>query len=138
MTDIHLVLPKKLKEADPTLDTYGFDRKILKIACQDFTNYFKFVNELDHENPDESDVHKRISAFLEENSEEAQSYLTLWTNIWLRKWKQRIKLFIGQQQPNKTNTPPQATAETESRWDKLENRQEMLQMIIFTLIRIIA
>ena len=68
-------------------------------------------------------------------SKEAQSYLTLWTNIWLRKWKQRIKLLIGQQQPNKTNTPPQATAETESRWNKLENKQEMLQMIIFTLIR---
>ena len=42
MNFIETTLSKKIKEAEPTLDLQGADRKVLQVAIQDFTNYLKF------------------------------------------------------------------------------------------------
>lgn len=42
MNFVELMIGEKLKEADPALDIMGSDRKVLQVACQDFTNYLKF------------------------------------------------------------------------------------------------
>ena len=42
MNFVEIMLGEKLKDSDPALDVMGSDRKVLQVACQDFTNYLKF------------------------------------------------------------------------------------------------
>ena len=42
MNFVEIMIGEKLKDADPALDIMGSDRKVLQVACQDFTNYLKF------------------------------------------------------------------------------------------------
>jgi hypothetical protein len=48
MTLTEIMLSAKLKEAEPTLDLLGADRKVLKIAYEDFKNYEKFLSFTSH------------------------------------------------------------------------------------------
>jgi hypothetical protein len=42
MNFVEIILTEKLKDAAPALDILGPDRKVLQVACQDFTNYLKY------------------------------------------------------------------------------------------------
>jgi hypothetical protein len=42
MNFIEIMIGEKLKEMDSALDILGSDRKVLQVACEDFTNYAKF------------------------------------------------------------------------------------------------
>src|SRR4030067_257894 len=42
MNCVEIMIGEKLKESDPALDILGSDRKVLQVACEDFTNYLKF------------------------------------------------------------------------------------------------
>jgi hypothetical protein len=61
--------------------------------------------------------------------------LTVWSGIWLKKWKQRFNLIIGptgQKQPCKNEA---AKVEANDLWSKLECKEEMIEMVVFGLIR---
>ena len=97
MTVTEILLSAKLKEAEPTLDLLGADRKVLKIAYEDFKNYEKFLSfasDKNFESSESTQVKMQLSE--KEYLEEVGTFLSAWTNFWLKKWKQRFSLIMGQ------------------------------------------
>jgi hypothetical protein len=136
MAITEILLSIKLKEAEPSLDLLGADRKVLKIAYEDFKNYEKFLSftsDKTLESPESTQVKMQLSE--KEYSEEIGVFLSAWTSLWLKKWKQRFSLILGQTNIKQQNAQPEATAKAQAAWTKLIARDEMIEMIAFTLIK---
>ena len=68
MNFIETMLSKKIKEAEPTLDILGADRKVLQVAIQDFTNYLNFNSNLADKETNTLDQAKKIEQLCKEDS----------------------------------------------------------------------
>jgi len=135
MNFVEIVLTEKLKDADPALDVLGSDRKVLQVACQDFTNYLKFQWELIGKESNNFELVEKIEQFLKENPSELESFLTVWVGIWLKKWKERVKLLFGSQNQNKWNKVAKTLADSEPLWKTLQHKQEITELVVGTLIK---
>ena len=135
MNFVEIVLTEKLKDADPALDVLGSDRKVLQVACQDFTNYLKFQWELIGKESNNFELVEKIEQFLKENPSELESFLTVWVGIWLKKWKERVKLLFGSQNQNKWNKVAKTLANSETLWKTLQHKQEITELVVGTLIK---
>ncbi len=129
------MLSKKLKEAEPALDPEGLDRKVLQIACEDFAHYLKINQNFTPEQKSTFDLNKKMEELNREDHAELESFLTIWTGIWLKKWKLRIRLLIGKQNTNETTQAPKTQTQTENQWQTLECREEIIEAIASTLIK---
>ena len=85
MNFIELLLSERLKNKNPTLDIFGSDRKVLQIACQDITNYLKVHWNLVGTEANECELVEKLEKFFNENPNELEEFLDVWTGIWLRK-----------------------------------------------------
>jgi len=129
-------LSKKIKEKEPTLDIFGADRKVLQIACQDFSNYLKFTCSLAGKETNIFDYADEIEQSLKANPTEIESFLAVWCGIWLKKWKERVNLLIGKNNENESKKiPVPETLKSECLWTKLECREEMIEIVISSLIK---
>jgi hypothetical protein len=126
------MLSEKLMEAEPSLDLFGADRKVLKIAYEDFKNYQKFLTFTSNKTT-ENQVKMLLSE--KEYPEETGAFLSAWTNLWLKKWKQRFSLLVGQTNSKQQNANPEATGKAQTAWTNLAAREEMIEMIAITLIK---
>ncbi len=135
MNFVELMIGEKLKEADPDLDVMGSDRKVLQVACQDFTNYLKFHWNLMGKEANQCELVDKLENLLKEDSSELEAFLTVWIGIWFKKWKERVKLLIGDQNANKWNKISKAINNAEPIWKKLEHRQELQEVVITTLLK---
>ena len=135
MNFIEIMLGEKLKDADSALDIRGSDRKVLQVACQDFTNYLKFHWNLIGKEASECELVERLEKFFKENPAELEEFLTVWTGIWLKKWKQRVKLLIGSENANKWKKASKNLKNAEPLWNKLERKQEIQEVLVATLIK---
>jgi len=135
MNFVEIVLTEKLKDADPALDIMGSDRKVLQVACQDFTNYLKVHWDLIGKEANNFELADRMEIFFRENPAEIEEFLTIWVGIWLKKWKERVKLLIGNQNQNKWNKVAKTLANAEPQWRNLQHKQEILEIIVATLIK---
>jgi hypothetical protein len=135
MNFIETLLSEKLKEINPTLDVFGSDRKVLQIACQDLTNYLKVHWNLVGKEANECELVERLEKFFNENPSEMQEFLGIWTGIWFKKWKERVKLLIGNEGSNRWNKVTKLLTDAEPIWRKLPNRQEMQELVTSTLIK---
>jgi hypothetical protein len=135
MNSLETIIAKKLKEAEPALDIHGSDRKVLQVACQDFTNYLKFNTTQGGKSKNDYSVAEKIDQFLAKEPAEFESFLTVWTGMWLKKWKQRIKLLFGDQNQKKLSNISKTLADASELWTKLECKQEMLEIVVSALIR---
>jgi len=135
MNFVEIVLTEKLKDADPALDILGSDRKVLQVACQDFTNYLKFQWELIGKEANNFELVEKMETFFKENPEELEAFLTVWVGIWLKKWKERVKLLIGNQNQNKWNKVAKTLATAEPLWRNLQHKQEIMEIVVATLIK---
>jgi hypothetical protein len=135
MNFIETLLSEKLKEVNPTLEVFGSDRKVLQIACQDLTNYLKVHWNLVGKEANECELVERLEKFFNENPSEMQEFLSIWTGIWFKKWKERVKLLIGNENSNRWNRVTKLLADAEPIWRKLPNRQEMQELVTSTLIK---
>lgn len=133
MNQIDLFLLAKLKESDPTLELSGADRRVLQVATQDLANYLHYLSFSDQKNSfGSTPIHK----FCNENPQEVNAFLTVWTSTWLKKWKQRFKLALGQNNDKQASTQNQENAiKANDLWSKLECKEEMLEMVEFNLIK---
>jgi hypothetical protein len=129
------MLGEKLKDADPALDIMGSDRKVLQVACQDFTNYLKFHWNLIGKEANQCELVEKIDNLFKEDPAELNAFLTVWTGIWLKKWKERVKLLIGNQNANKWNKMSKTLTDVEPIWRKIEHKQELQEVVISTLIK---
>jgi hypothetical protein len=135
MNFVEIMLGEKLKDSDPALDIMGSDRKVLQVACQDFTNYLKFHWNLIGKEANQCDLVERLETLFKEDSQELNAFLTVWTGIWFKKWKERVKLLIGTQNANKWNKMSKTLANIEPMWRKIEHKQELQEIVISTLIK---
>jgi hypothetical protein len=135
MNFVEIVLTEKLKDADPALDVLGSDRKVLQVACQDFTNYLKFQWELIGKESNNFELVEKMERFYKENPSELEAFLTVWVGIWLKKWKERVKLLIGNQNQNKWNKVAKTLANAEPIWRNLQHKQEITELVVGTLIK---
>jgi len=135
MNFIEILLSEKLKEIDPTMDVFGSDRKVLQIACQDLTNYLKVHWNLVGKEANECELVERLEKFFNENPSELEEFLGIWTGIWFKKWKERVKLLIGNENSSRWNKVTKILSNAEPLWRKLSNRQEMQELVTSTLIK---
>jgi hypothetical protein len=90
MNFVEIMIGEKLKEADPALDIMGSDRKVLQVACQDFTNYLKFHWQLIGKENSNCEIVDKLELLFRENPDELDSYLSIWCNTGFKKWQQRV------------------------------------------------
>jgi len=135
MNFVEVIIGEKLRDADPALDVIGADRKVLQVACQDFTNYLKFHWNLIGKEANQCDLVEKLELLFKEEPEELDAFLAVWVNIWFKKWKERVKLLIGDQNANKWNKMAKAITDAEPIWRRLEHKQEIQELVVATLIR---
>jgi uncharacterized protein YuzE len=132
---LEVMLGEKLKDADPALEVMGSDRKVLQVLCQDFTNFLKFHWDLIGKEASQCELVEKLEKLFKENAAELEEFLTVWTGIWLKKWKQRVKLLIGHQNANKWRKASKKLRYAEPLWKKVERKQEMQEIVVSTLIK---
>ena len=135
MNFVEIMLGEKLKDADPALDITGSDRKVLQVACQDFTNYLKFHWNLIGKEANQCEIVEKLETLFKEDAAELDAFLTVWIGIWFKKWKERVKLLIGNQNANKWNKVSKTLANAEPLWRKIERKQELQEVVVSTLIK---
>jgi hypothetical protein len=135
MNFIEILLSQKLREKDPMLNILGSDRKVLQIASQDLVNYLKFHWELIGKDANECDIVEKLEKFYNENRSELEEFLGIWTGIWLRKWKERVKLLIGNENNNRWSKVTKILTDAEPVWKNLSNRQDIAEIVVLTLVK---
>jgi hypothetical protein len=135
MNFVEIMLGEKLKDADPALDVMGADHKVLQVACQDFTNYLKFHWNLIGKEANQCELVEKLEGFFRENPDELEEFLTMWVGMWLKKWKERVKLLIGEQNANKWCKVSKTLTSAEPFWKKIERKQELTEVIVATLLK---
>jgi hypothetical protein len=135
MNFVEIMIGEKLKEADPALDIMGSDRKVLQVACQDFTNYLKFHWNLIGKEASQCELVERLENLFREDPSELDGFLTVWIGIWFKKWKERVKLLIGDQNASRWSKISKNISNAEPVWKRIENKQELLEIVVATLIK---
>src|SRR3989337_2988417 len=135
MNYVEIMVGEKLKELDSALDILGSDRKVLQVACEDFLNYLKFHWGLMGKEASQCEAVDKLEALLKENRTELEHFVAVWTNIWFKKWKERVKLLIGEEAASKWSRASKTLNNAEPFWRKLERKQEMREIVITTLIK---
>ena len=135
MNFVEIILTERLKDAAPDLDILGSDRKVLQVACQDFTNYLKYQWNLVGKESNNLELTEKIEQCFRNDPVELETFITIWTGIWLKKWTERVKLLIGTQNTNKWNNVAKTLSNAEPFWKKLEHKQEIMEIIEATLIK---
>jgi hypothetical protein len=135
MNFIENILSENLKNINPALDVFGSDRKVLQIACQDLINYLKVHWDLIGNEANECEVAERLENFFKENPTEMEEFLGIWTGMWFRKWKERVKLLIGNENSSRWNKAAKILNNAEPLWRKLPNKHEMEELVTSTLIK---
>jgi len=135
MNFIETLLSGKLKSKNPMLDIFGADRKVLQIACQDFTNYLKVYWNLVGKEANEFELADKLEEFYQKEPKEFEEFVDLWTGIWLKKWSERVKLLIGNEEAQRWNKVTKILNNAEPIWRRLTNRREMQEVVISTLIK---
>jgi len=135
MNFVEIMLGEKLKEADSALDIMGSDRKVLQVVCQDFTNYLKFHWNLIGKESNQCEIVEKLEKLFKEDPTELDAFLTVWTGIWLKKWKERVKLLIGNQNANRWNKMSKTLVNAEPLWRKIEQKKELQEVVVSTLIK---
>jgi hypothetical protein len=135
MDFIETMLSKKIKQVEPTLDILSADRKVLQVASQDFKNYIRFNWNPMNKETNVTNQANKIEQLYKKNQVEIEAFLSVWTGLWLKKWKKRVNLLIGKQNQNELHKTPATPANAESLWSKLECREEMIEILEATLIK---
>jgi len=132
---VETLMSEKLIEKNPLIDVLGADRKVLQIACQDLTNYLKFHWDISGIDAGQCEVVERLEKFYEQNPEELQEFMSVWSGMWLKKWGERVKLLIGNENSKRWNNVTKILNNAEPIWARLSNRHQMEDVVISTLIK---
>jgi len=135
MNFIEMLLSEKLKSKNPMLDIFGADRKVLQIACQDLTNYLKVHWNLVGKEANECELADKLEEFYQKEPRELEEFIDLWTGMWLKKWGERVKLLIGNEEAQRWNKVTKILNNAEPLWRRLTNRREMQEVVVSTLVK---
>ena len=135
MNFLEAMLGEKLRSKDSALEIKGSDRKVLQVACQDFTNYLKYHWKLIGKEASQCDLVEKLERIYKDTPSELEEFLYVWVSVWLKKWKQRVKLLIGSQNSNKWNKASKSIRNADPIWKKIEHKKEMQEIVVSTLIK---
>jgi len=130
MNSVEKLISDKIKKIDSTIDFQGSDRKVLQLACKDFANYMKFNCKSTYN----LRLEEKLEKFSREETAELESFLTIWTAIWMKKWQERVKLFIGNQSRNEFNELYKTLDKAGPIWQTLDCKEELIDIAESTLI----
>jgi hypothetical protein len=131
MNFIEKIISIKLQEKEPTLNLQEYDHKVLQVACQDFINYAKYTLHFNAEQTSNFEIAHSIEHFYKQDPSEADAFITVWTGLWLKKWKARVKLLIGNQTPKNQGNPQSGLDQLE----RLDCKQEMIETVVSVLLK---
>jgi hypothetical protein len=123
---IEATLAKKIQETVPSISINGADRKVFQIALQDLTNYIDYIQT--------QNMPIEQTSF-EETSAEFDSFLTVWTGMWLKKWNQRFSLLIGENKQKAASKSTEEPVKCPAKIEDLACREELTQLLVYTLIQ---
>jgi len=129
------LLVKSLTEKDAQLDLWGMDRKVLLISHQDLLNYLKFHWNLHGEDQTGLELKEKIYNCVHERPAELKEFMDFWAGLWIKKWKERVKVLIGQEDNDRWVRIHELLEKAEPVWGRLKNREEMLNLVTDALIR---
>jgi hypothetical protein len=132
---VEIVLGNKLADVDPNMDVAGSDYKVLQVACQDFINYLKFHWNLAGKESNQCDVVEKLEVLFREDKDELEAFMTVWVGLWFKKWKERVKLLIGEQNADRWSKISKILTNAEPYWKKIENKQELSEIVVTTLLK---
>ena len=135
MNFVETLMSEKLIEKNPLIDVLGADRKVLQIACQDLTNFLKFHWDISGIDAGQCEVVERLEKLYEQNPEELQEFMSVWSGMWLKKWGERVRLLIGNENSKRWNNVTKILNNAEPIWARLSNRHQMEDVVISTLIK---
>jgi hypothetical protein len=135
MNFLEIIVAEKLKDTNPDLNVTTSDRKVLQVACQDFTNYLKYHWSLIGKEANQCELVEKLEGLFKENPAELEEFLAVWIGIWFKKWKERVKLLIGNQNASKWAKVSKTLSNAEPYWKKIEHKQEMQEIVAATLIK---
>lgn len=135
MNFLEAMLGEKLRNKDLALEIRGSDRKVLQVACQDFTNYLKYHWNLIGKEASQCDLVEKLERIYRDTPSELEDFLSVWVSVWLKKWKQRVKLLIGSQNSSKWNKASKNIRNADPIWKKIERKKEMQEIVVSTLIK---
>jgi len=135
MNFIELMLAESLQNRNPQLDLQGTDRKVLRIACEDLLNFLKVHWKLIGQEIVEIELTEKIHQYYRENPEELIEFINLWSGIWMKKWGERVKILLAQENSERWKEANARLVKAEPVWKRLRNRSEMEDMIIDALVR---
>src|SRR5208337_158680 len=76
-----------------------------------------------------------LENIFKEDSSELYAFLTVWIGTWFKKWKERVKLLIGDQNASRWNKVSKTLANAEPLWKRIEHKQELQEIIVSTLVK---
>jgi hypothetical protein len=126
---VEKIIEEKIAEADLTLDLHGSDRKMLQLACKDFTNFIKF-----HRNTFYQIRIEDLEKISQNESLELKSFLSVWVAKWMNKWQERVKLLVGEQNKNESCRDFKNVTKTEPLLQTPECKIELINILQSTLI----
>jgi hypothetical protein len=135
MDIVEALLAEKLRSRNPTLDFSGPDRRILQIACQDLKNYLKVFWGLVGKEGSGQELLDKFELFYWMEPKQLGEFLDLWSGMWLRKWRERVKLVAGDEEWRMLNGTAKTLRRVEKLWMNLANRREMLDIVASTLVK---
>lgn len=128
------LLSKSLRKRNPQLNLEGSDRRVLSIAYQDLMNYLKFHWKLIGEE-NKPKLIEKLSEYFYEKPGELEEFVDLWSGIWLKKWNERVKLILEREDLKRWNKTGKLLNKAEPLWRQLENRDEVKDLVIESLIK---
>jgi len=135
MNLIQLLLSKSLRNRNPQLDLQRSDKRILRIASQDLTNYLMFNWKLTSQETTQPEFTERIRKYLHEKPGELEEFLNIWSGIWMKKWDQRVKLVTETEESQCLRKNHKRLNQIEPTWRQLGHRSEIEDITVETLIR---
>lgn len=120
------LLARELKNEIPELDVYGSERRLLDFAYQDLETCL--TAKMSDEQLD--DIEEALSD--EDREEEIKSFLKIWTNQWLEKWRERVT--FCQKVPQFSLEHLKAKKKAAKIFKRMKNADELKKMIVQRLI----
>ena len=135
MNFLLLLLSESLRKRAPQLDLGGADRKILHIAIEDLNNYLKVHWRLIGSKTAQSELKEKVDKYFRERIEELEELVDFWAGMWMKKWNERVKLVIGDEEHRHLKNIHDFSGESKSKWRRMRSWQEIEEMAIEALIR---
>ena len=132
---IELMLSQSLQDKNPQLNPNTTDKKILQIASQDLLNYLKFHWKLIGRQNPKIELTEKLEKYSKKKPKELKQFIDLWSGIWIKKWNERVKVLITNDDNLHWDKTNQLQLKAEPIWRQLPYRNEMEDIITSTLIR---